>query len=153
MHISRFLYCVSAVLTLGIAGCCTVVHSEADLFFRRHPDLRPHYTRLSPTDVDSLKEYADSRLSTWRYAIDAISKLSPDQQVAKENERRLQIVTAGHEADIAVARTLEEAVKSTGGQMYFYEFRDGTNAEWGYFVLHDGRIITKAGVITGQRYD
>lgn len=153
MRVLRSIYCFSALLALCLAGCCTVVRSEADLFFRHHPELRSHYTRLSPTDADSLKERADSRFSTWRYAIDAINTRQPDQVVINENERRLQMVTASHEEDIKIAQELERAVTTTGGQMYFYEFRDGAESEEGYFVLHNGRIVTKAGVLKGKQYD
>lgn len=152
MHILR--YCLPFLLGAAAAGCSTVVvRSEADLFLLRHPELRSHYTRLSPTDADSLKEIAYERYATWTYAIEAIQKNTSDEKATKENERRLQITKAIHQEDIAVARELEKAAKSTGGKIYFYEYRNGTNSEWGYFVLNGGKIVTKAGIIVGEQHD
>jgi hypothetical protein len=147
---------IAAVLT----GCQTIfVMSEAELFFRRHPELRVHYTRFCTTDVELLKEQAFVRDANLREAAEFVRQRIGENDKAREEliaKRRME--EALYREEMNVIQTLTAALAVHGGQVYYFEREqpvpgsaNEVAAETGYLILSGGEIKATAGVLRGTR--
>jgi hypothetical protein len=135
MALPRPIWILLAITAMGI-GCRTVnvtVTSEAELFLQKNPEIRSRYVRLSPIDVDTLKETAFLDRETWRGAFGFVEKrvdLNANELTAKELKASKDITEKMFEAEIKTADELKEAQQKHGGQLYYFSYyeplRDGT---------------------------
>jgi hypothetical protein len=130
---------------LFFTGCTTVVRSEAELYFRKHPEERARYSRFSPTDDKSVEDMADALSITRRHWEDTLKRKGEDQQ-RLEGMARLRKLW--YDEDMKLAASLKAAAKKTGGQIYKYQIDKAPRGESGYAIIRNGEIVDRIDVQT-----
>lgn len=151
---------IALVIAAVLTGCqTTFVMSEAELFFRRHPELRTHYTRFCPTDVELLKEQAFVRDANLREAAEFVrQRIGDNDKVREELIAKRRMEDALYREEMNVIQSLAAGLAAHGGQVYYFERElpvpgspNEVAAEDGYLILSGGEIRVIAGVLRGTR--
>ncbi len=139
-------------LSLVVLSSCTttVVRSEAELFFRKHPEQKERYYRMSPTDARNVEECADGLYTTRRHWAEARKSRGEDP---KEVEKMLALAKQWYEAERDVAEKLHDAMKRTGGQAYKYEIQEVPHGEGGFLIIKDGEIVDRLSFTTWTNHE
>jgi hypothetical protein len=128
-----------------LTSCTTIVRSEAELYFRKHPEARSRYARFSPTDAETVEDCAWRIYRTRLNSVEARKREGADPEHIEDMTR---MAGQWHQEDRKLAASLRDAAKRTGGQIYRYEIQSIPHGEGGYLVIRDGEIVQRIGVTT-----
>jgi hypothetical protein len=133
-----------------LTSCTTVVRSEAELHFQKHPETRTRYARFSPTDAESVEECA------WKIYRTRMHNVEARKQEGATSERiadMTRMAEQWYQDEQKLAASLRDAAKRTGGEIYKYEIQQVPRGEGGYLVIRDGEIVERIGVSTWTNHE
>ena len=144
----RLLLSIAALMLL--VSCTTIVRSEAELHFRKHPELKARYARFSPTDARSVEECAEMIYTTRMHFVEARKKEGADAERLADMTR---MAKQWYEEKRKLAASLRDAAERTGGQIYKYEIQQVPQGEGGYVIVRDGEIVERVGGSTWTNHE
>lgn len=148
----------AATLTIS---CCTVVRTEADLFYRKHPEAKKTYARLDAVPIGFLAQGVMERRRSSSRKIEDLHTFAATNHIKlkRDKESALELARLTYEDNMKPIREIAAAAEESRGVVHMYETRqyEKDNSEFylykqGLVVILNGEIVKDVVMYEGKQW-
>lgn len=152
-----------------LTGCCTtVVRSEADFFFLKHPEAKSKYAKLHSIPLEYVADQALGRFSSRTIILGHVYKCIGTNSFngcLRDKDSALELARAIYEDEVKPLREVKEIVEANGGEVHVFETRQPPQVDkdnegytfqfykYGLVVIRNGEIIKEVVLQEGKTFE